>query len=688
MGYRPLPSSIKFFIPLPLQPLHIPSMANIFWHPYCLNGLYIKKVTFSGGDMLYSIRSKLIFSFLSVALLVGAVSLVIGRQLLYDSVLNEANNRIRQDLNVARLIYDDRVAAIRISLETMGLAADFNDAVAARNPEILIPRMKQILQRLDLDFAGVIAANGAMLCHSDSESTTLSLNFKRMPIADPAFKECRTVSGTMVLPHAFPVGEKTKSAILAMASAVPIMKENELVGVIYGGMVLNRDQSIVDKIEETVFRNEMYQGHRVGTATIFFKDLRISTNVLGKDGRRALGTPASQEVTKRVLIEGKKWTDRAFVVNDWYITAYEPIMDIEHHRVGMLYVGVLEKKYRDFRQKALWVFATITMAGVIFALALGYFMANRIMRPVTQLIHASMEISTGNLHPDIGPISQSDIGLLQKEFLKMTRALVRRDQAHQEENENRLIQSEKQASIGKLAAGVAHEINNPLTPVLTFTHLILRRNDLPEEVRQDLETIAMQTERVRKIVKELLNFSRQNNLDTECLNPDRLLEGCIRMMQNQALISGITLHYTPRGKLPELVVDRDQIQSVMVNMILNALDATPPGGEIEIIACANNEKERNGVEISVRDTGTGIAPEHMDKLFDPFFTTKEVGRGTGLGLAVSAGIIDRHGGRISVESEVGKGSLFTIWLPCDRNKNSKENLENKARINRHEDTCS
>ena len=657
--------------------------------------------------MLNSTRSKLIISFLSVALLVGAVSLIIGWQLLYDSVLNEANNRVRQDLNVARVIYDDRVTAIRLSLETTGLAADFSEAMTTRDASMLKTRMERVARRIDLDFAGIIATDGTVLCRIGGSDGPMPRTLGRMPIADAALEQRQTVSGTVVLDRGIlaaedpdlvkksriqtrptevrsemagqkmPITEET--AGLAIASAVPIMKKGEMIGAIYGGMLLNRDQSIVDKIGGTVFRNEVYRGHNVGTATIFFRNLRISTNVLENDGQRAIGTFASQEVTNRVLIEGKKWTNRAFVVNDWYITAYEPITDIDKRRVGMLYVGVLEAKYRDVRQKALWVFAMITLAGVVFAIVLGCLLANRIMRPVNQLIHASMAISTGNLSPDIGPICQSDIGLLQKEFKKMTEALVKRDQLHQEESEKRLIQSEKQASIGKLAAGVAHEINNPLTAVLTFTHLILRRKDLTDDVRRDLETIALQTERVRKIVKGLLDFSRQSRLDTEPLNLGRLIEDCVHLMENEALIRGVTLSYGPDGDLPVLKLDRNQIQSVMVNMILNALDATDPGGEIEIVSKVTENDHGKSVEISVRDTGMGIAPEHIDKLFDPFFTTKEVGKGTGLGLAVSAGIIERHGGKISVKSELGKGSLFTIWLPWVSNVEQNNAPEPKSK---------
>ena len=419
--------------------------------------------------------------------------------------------------------------------------------------------------------------------------------------------------------------------------------------------------------EKPVFENETYRGRNVGTATIFLKDLRIATSVKNSSGKRAIGTFASPEVAHRVLDDGAKWTDRARVLEDWYITAYEPITDLKGKRVGMLYVGVLEAKYADVRIKAITVFAGITLAGVILAVVLGWLFARRIMRPVSHLIQASSEISSGNFAPDIGPISKDDFGQLQKNFLLMTKALKKMEERQKAESEIHLIQSEKQASVGKLAAGVAHEINNPLTAVLTFTHLMLRREDLPDEVRTDLETVATQTERVREIVKSLLDFARQTAITPEPMDINGLIEDSVNLMRNQAHIKGVALSFAGSVGLPDFTLDRNQCQSVLINMIINALDATPAGGKIDIQThpTGTDTDHDSGVEITISDTGSGIAPDHMEMLFDPFFTTKDVGKGTGLGLAVSAGIIQRHGGTIAVKSKPDAGTTFTLWLPKD-----------------------
>ncbi len=298
-------------------------------------------------------------------------------------------------------------------------------------------------------------------------------------------------------------------------------------------------------------------------------------------------------------------------------------------------------------------------------------------RPVQQLIEASNQVSQGNFSPEIGPISQSEIGVLQKTFKEMLTSIQERDKRQKVESETKLLQSEKQASVGKLAGGVAHEINNPLTGIVTFTHMLLRRNDIPEEVRADLETIGQETERVRKIVKGLLDFSRQTELDRESTDVNRLVRQAITLVENQALIKGVNLTFEPGDGLSMVTLDRNQMQSVLLNIIINALDATDPGGSITIttnIGISTSKPGQKGIEILCTDTGCGIPPENLNRLFDPFFTTKEVGHGTGLGLSVSYGIVERHGGTIWVQSKVGKGSTFKVWLPTEEQSEGNENI--------------
>ena len=634
-----------------------------------------------------SIRFKLIASLIAVSFFIGLISLLVGGNLLYRSVLAEANDRVRQDLNVARVIYDERIDKVRMALEITALAPGFRAAFSAHNQRVVLKTAGELSRRLNLDFWTITDVGGRVVYRLNTGApANVRPRLSTNPLFLHALEKEEIVAGTIVLEHQklmdenpalaqqadihrHPSPENDNLAIrhgttaLAIGAAVPIRDRNGLSGFIYGGYLLNRGTGIVDKIGETVFKNETYKGRNVGTATIFHQDLRIATSVKDAAGNRAVGTLAARDVARRVLGEGDKWTARARVLNDWYITAYEPITDILNHRVGMLYVGVLEAKYRDVRKSAIAVFAAITLAGVGIAIVLGWLFTGRIMRPVSYLIRASEEISRGHFSPHIGPISRDDIGQLQNNFLIMAEALKEREDRQKAESEIRLIQSEKQASIGKLAAGVAHEINNPLTAVLTFTHLVMRRKDLPEEARIDLETVASQTERVRQIVKSLLDFSRQTVLKPEATDINRLVEDSVRLLENQAMIKGVTLCVKKDAHLPLITLDQSQCQSVLVNILINALDATDCGGAIGIETRKASTEYCEGVEIEVSDTGCGIAPGHMGKLFDPFFTTKELGKGTGLGLAVSAGIVQRHNGTIKVHSKRESGTTFTIWLP-------------------------
>ena len=643
--------------------------------------------------MFYSTRSKLVASFLGVSILVGGVSLFIGGQLLYKAVLSEATNRVRLDLNAAREIYQTHIKAIRCPLTITSLEPAFRAALKEREVSELIPRLETVARHGELDFVGTVTKQGNTLCGVGKSSLRCKTVEINNPIAEIALDRMVPVSGTVILskeflsaespeladrarirllptPRAAPRAAEEETSGMALAAAVPVFEEGDLIGVIYGGVLLNRNQVIVDTVRDTVFQREIYKGRSIGTATIFFNGLRISTNVLTPDGKRAIGTRVSKEVKKYVLTEGKRWTDRAFVVSDWYITAYEPIEDIFGERVGMLYVGVLEQKYVDMRRKALLILVLITVAGIGLAIGLGYILADKIMSPVHRLITASQQVSDGNLSPEIGPISKDEIGVLQNTFQDMIISLEERERRRRAETENRLLQSEKQASIGRVAAGVAHEINNPLTGILTFTRILQRSKDIGDKDRAHLQKVAESTVRVRKIVKGLLDFSRQTELDQEPTDVNRLIRAVISAMENQALIKGVGLQFNPGEDLPMLTLDRNQSQSVVVNLILNALDATKQGGTIRLstgISLSASDTGQKGVEIAITDTGCGIPQEDLDKLFEPFFTTKEVGKGTGLGLAVSFGIIQRHGGTIRVQSEVGRGSTFTIWLPVEEN---------------------
>ena len=227
--------------------------------------------------------------------------------------------------------------------------------------------------------------------------------------------------------------------------------------------------------------------------------------------------------------------------------------------------------------------------------------------------------------------------------------------------QEKLLQSAKLASIGQLAAGVAHEINNPLSVILGFSETIPLMAPLDPAVAKPLETIQREALRCRRIVQNLLDFASQSRLSLAPVNLNEVIDHTIPLLQYQISMQDIEIIKEYATDLPLLMVDRDQLQQVFVNLILNAVQAMPAGGQLTL----RTGLRQGQIAIDIADTGMGIPEENLGHIFDPFFTTKGVGKGTGLGLSVSYGIVERHGGAILVDSQLGLGTTFTILLPIE-----------------------
>lgn len=229
-----------------------------------------------------------------------------------------------------------------------------------------------------------------------------------------------------------------------------------------------------------------------------------------------------------------------------------------------------------------------------------------------------------------------------------------------------LMEEDKMASIGRLAAGVAHEINNPLTTILTSAMLMQEDTDPDDPRYQELQTMANEALRCRKIVSNLLDFARQTEPTMKLTDVNKAIRKCVVLIRKQAAFNDVTVEENPAKDLPEISVDKAQIEQALINLILNAIEATDPGGKVTINS--RFASETSMVEITVSDTGKGISEEDIDRIFEPFFTTGE--SGTGLGLAITHGIVEQHGGRIDVKSKFGQGTSFTIRLPCKQGDNN------------------
>lgn len=231
--------------------------------------------------------------------------------------------------------------------------------------------------------------------------------------------------------------------------------------------------------------------------------------------------------------------------------------------------------------------------------------------------------------------------------------------------EQRLIQAAKLAAVGEMAAGVAHELNNPLTTIVGFAELI--RDDLPQgsTSRTDIDTVLREAMRARDVVRHLLDFSRSSEMVRVKADINALTSDSLALVRHLLSTNGVQVRANLDDTLPWGFVDRDQIKQVLLNLIHNALNAMPSGGEIAITTSCRQKYGSNWITITLADTGVGIPPENMLRIFEPFFTTRSGEGGTGLGLSVTYGIVASHGGRIEVESVRGEGASFTVWLPVE-----------------------
>ncbi len=235
--------------------------------------------------------------------------------------------------------------------------------------------------------------------------------------------------------------------------------------------------------------------------------------------------------------------------------------------------------------------------------------------------------------------------------------------------ERQMAQAEKLASIGQLSAGVAHEINNPLGIILGYTQLLLKSKGSKQERHDDLKTIEKHTRNCKTIVEDLLNFARESEPETDVVQIHDIIDDVLNFMQHHSNLVDIRVETEYDPQVPSLQLDEKKIKQVFINLIMNAKHAVDSGGMIKITTSFDS---RTGLlSIMVADTGHGIEKKNLSRIFDPFFTTKPTGEGTGLGLSVSYGIIRNHGGDIAVDSEIGKGSTFTITLPVEKNKGDR-----------------
>ena len=657
-----------------------------------------------------SLRTKLILSFIGVIFFGAILTMIFGSRLVRGAIIDEAQEKVKYDLSSAWMVFNEKLNHIGDIISFTAEREGIQDAIVNKKNNILLRYLSRVRMQRGLDVLTLTDSTGRVIVRTrnpeikDDDQSQDEIIKKALDGGDFAspqivtheelIKEGRELADRAYMefvptPKASPRPEDKEINGMMLKAASSVEDDNgNLLGVLYGGILINRDFTIVDRVKELVYKDMKYKGREIGTATIFQHDLRISTNVRNENRQRAIGTRVSDEVNKAVLERGEAWIDRAFVVNDWYITAYEPIKNIDGKTIGILYVGMLERPYIDTTKRVIMAFAVIAILCVFLLLGILIFSTTRIIKPLQKMVLATQKIAKGDLTHKLHVKSKDEIGALAESFDKMTGELRMANQkliewgktlekkVDERTNEIRemqahLVQQEKLASLGKLAAGVAHEINNPLGGILIYSHLVLEEMKKEDPHYDNLAKIVKETTRCKDIVKGLLQFARPNEPEVIQININATLDETLSLLESQSVFQNITIKKQFSGNLPPVVADSAQLQQVFMNIVLNGAEAMDGNGKFTIKTSLGRDKKN--IHIEFADTGHGIKEEDKIRLFEPFFTTKEVGKGTGLGLAISYSIIQKHEGTIKVKSQVSKGSTFTVIIPVKREIEHDEN---------------
>jgi two-component system, NtrC family, sensor kinase len=654
-------------------------------------------------DLLFprlSLKARLISNYLVVLGIGGLVTSLVGSWIVSSTIMMQARRSADLDLAVARTLYDNHLNGLKQAVGLVSTGATIQQHLRSRDRVALFQYLETVHKTAGFDFLTLADPRGEVLLRVS--------NRERFGDSVPPLETVRralsgsTAGGTEILssevlvaenpalpsrayfrfvptPRTSPSGKTEETSGLVQVAAAPVRgPAGDVLGVLYGGVLLNRNFDLVDRAWDLLFQGDRFDGQDVGTVTIFQGDVRIATNVRNDRGERALGTRVSDDVRAAVLGRGERWRDRAFVVNDWYLSAYEPIRNPRGEIVGIFYVGLLEKAFTSIRDRVILSFFGLASAGFVLIIAITYYEIRKITRPIGEMVASTRNIAAGRFDQEVRTDSVGEVALLAASFNTMLESLrqMRSDLEEWgrtlEEKVNkrteelvamraRAEQAERLASLGKLAAGVAHEINNPLGGIMALTALSLEDMKPDDANRENLEEVLRQSERCRDIVRGLLEFSRQSEANMELVDLNKVLQDTLSLLERQALFFNINVVRNLDAALPSVMADRSQLQQLFMNILMNAVQAMNEKGTVTLGTRRNGSGQ---VEVAVSDTGCGIPADKIDRIFDPFYTTKPADEGTGLGLSIAYGIVTRHGGTISVDSALGWGSTFTIRLPA------------------------
>jgi signal transduction histidine kinase len=676
----------------------------------------------------WPIRRKLLamalLPLLGVLPLLGLVLLVWGNAALDRLLIT----KVRSDLAVAHGYFDRVQGEVAASTAAVADSQALHGALRAQGPgsrAALQALLVHFKQREALDFVNLRLPDGRlMLADFDgagaapplvhgaaNESGTDERPTATLAVLSPAEQgllgpalRARVPVPLVATRNAQPSTRSHEDRAMVMQSSAPVLDDaGRLQAWVQGGVLLNRNLGFIDHINAIVYPQGALPFGSRGTATLFLDDVRISTNVRlfdsadaaggsgGNGEQRAIGTRVSMAVRDAVLGRGHTWLDRAFVVNDWYVSGYEPLADGSGRRVGMLYVGYLEKPFTWLKYGVLAGIGAVFFGVMVIAAVWSTRWARQIFRPLEQMAHAMERIEQGALTTRVGRVDSGDeIGALAGHLDHLLDTIADKTAALQRWNaeldakvaqrtealegrtrelqaaQSQLLRSEKMAAVGQLTASIAHEVNNPIAVIQGNLDLVRELlGDDARRVQSELTLVDQQIERMRLIVTQLLQFARPNEFAgyIEPVDPARTLEDCLVLTGHLLARTRIRIE-RDFSATRSAGINRQELQQVLVNLMVNAVHAMPEGGRLTLrTADWADAAQRPGVRIDVADTGPGFSDELLRELFQPFVTRKK--DGTGLGLWISRSLVERYGGDIRAANRPtgeGRGAVMSVLL--------------------------
>ncbi len=630
------------------------------------------------------LKTKLFQAFAALVVVFGLLSAFIGLRIIKDRVVGEAQEQVRLDLGGAWATYNARLHDIETILDLVALKKAVVDAAVDRmwDTADIRERLEVIQRSFHLDFLTIVSPEGNVVFRAAPPHNTGDFRGQN-PVVAKALKG-KSVFGTVTFsreelvregdglgeqaflaledtPHARPTAKTEEDRGMALIGAVPIMKGPQLIGVIYAGVLLNRNLELVDRITDLIFKKELYKGTSMGTATIFLGDCRIATTVRLPNGNRAIGTRASKEVADRVLDNGSPWVGRAMVVNDPCLTAYDPIRDVDGKVIGMLYVGRLERPFRDLGRNMMLRYAGLLVFGLAGSLVIAFFMASRLAQPIHALLQAAGKLHRGEPLPPIqNSNSCREIEELVVTFNGMAKVL--------EERESKLKALNK--SYMEMLGFVSHELKSPVAAIMNYLFLLRQHKlgTLTEPQEKAVKNIETSSNRIVEMVRHYLNLSRIENGEFRPV-PTRVsvLEDVVKPLL-ETLESDVAAHRmrVECGIRADTVLraDLNMTREVFENLFSNAIKYGREGAAIVFGA-----KPADGfIEFSIRNEGPGIPLDKIHAVFQKFTRLEDQQyirrqKGTGLGLFITQHIVEAHGGKITVESKPQEWVEFCFTLP-------------------------